>query len=151
MAGGEALTLRWRRERPSVSSSTVDGGEDLRTSSSGMISVGTITLDLPGRRALIDGWDLHLPAWEAALLMLLMRNAGRVLTTVELAQQVDGSYSTDPRRAVRRAQRSMRRLRRRLLVNPIAPTLIERVGSDGFRFLVIDVADQGHSSGGGER
>ena len=77
--------------------------------------------------------------------MLLMSNTGRVLTTAELAQQVDGSYRTNPRRTVRRTQRSMRRLRCRLLVSPVTPTLIERVGSEGFRFSVVDICDQGHA------
>ena len=83
--------------------------------------------------------------------MLLMRNTGRVLTTAELTQRVDGSYRTNPRRTVRRTQRSMRRLRRRLLVSPVTPTLIERVGSEGFRFSVVDVCDQGHAVHGDER
>ena len=68
--------------------------------------------------------------------MVLMRNAGRVLTTVELAQATD-SDSTEPAHAVRRTRRFMRRLRRRLTVHPLTPVLIERVG-DGFRFTFID-------------
>jgi DNA-binding response OmpR family regulator len=96
-----------------------------------------VDLDLHGRRVLIDGWCVHLPAREAALLMVLMRNAGRVLTATELAQATD-SDATEPAHAVRRTRRFMRRLRRRLTVNPLTPVLIERVGADGFRFTFID-------------
>ena len=128
--------MRWRLERRSVPSSATDGPGDIRTPSSDAISVGMVALDPHHRRALVEGVCVHLPASEAALLMRLMRNAGRVLTTVELAQ-ADGSYRADPARAVRRTRRCMRRLCRRLVVSPVTPVLIERVGPDSFRFVLI--------------
>ena len=126
--------MRWRPGQPSAPS---DRREVEPIAASGIISVGPVDLDLHGRRVLIDGWCVHLPAREAALLMVLMRNAGRVLTTAELAQATD-SDSTEPAHAVRRTRRFMRRLRRRLTVQPLTPVLIERVGADGFRFTFID-------------
>ena len=128
--------MRWRPGQPSAPSAPPDRREVEPIAASGIISVGPVDLDLHGRRVLIDGWCVHLPAREAALLMVLMRNAGRVLTTAELAQATD-SDSTEPAHAVRRTRRFMRRLRRRLTVHPLTPVLIERVG-DGFRFTFID-------------
>jgi DNA-binding response OmpR family regulator len=128
--------MRWRPGRPSAPSAPSDRREVEPIAASGTLSVGPVDLDLHGRRVLIDGWCVHLPAREATLLMVLMRNAGRVLTTAELAQATN-SDSTEPAPAVRRTRRFMRRLRRRLTVHPLTPVLIERVGADGFRFTFI--------------
>jgi DNA-binding response OmpR family regulator len=99
------------------------------------ISIGSVTLDLRARRALVDGFTVHLPAREAALLMSLMGNAGRVLTIDELARAA-GLDRTDQART----RRYMERLRRRLIVHPIGPVLVERVGKGQYRFSLIGTA-----------
>ena len=54
------------------------------------LSLGNITLDPAGRRAYLDGAPLELPAKEFALLELLMRNAGRVISRAQLESALYG-------------------------------------------------------------
>ena len=44
-----------------------------------IMSVGPVTLDVAAQRVLINGWCVHLPAQEAALLGELMRQPGRAI------------------------------------------------------------------------
>ena len=129
--------MRWRPGWPAAPSIPAGYHELESVAAPGVISAGPVYLDLRRRRAFIDGWCVHLPASEVALLMLLMRNAGRVLTTAELALATN-SESTDPVRAIRHTLRLMRRLCRRLAVHPLCPVLIERVETVGFRFAIVE-------------
>jgi DNA-binding response OmpR family regulator len=59
------------------------------------LRVGAVTLDLRRRQALVDGDAVELSAREFAMLELLMRNAGQVLSREQLLSGVWG-YAHDP-------------------------------------------------------
>jgi two-component system KDP operon response regulator KdpE len=94
--------------------------------------VGPAALDRAGRRALIAGHVVHLPAQEAAILDQLMRHPGRVFAATELLAATGQSTEN-----AERLPRLMRRLTRRLEVCPLLPPLIERVEPTGYRFTTI--------------
>ena len=128
--------MKWKPQRPGAPgkfAGTLGSRVDVAPHA---VSVGPVLLDVRAQRVVINGWSVYLPAYEATLLMALMRNAGRVLSTTELAQAI----GTDPRdhaRGVRRIERLARRLGRRLLVHPSTPRLVERVGRAGYRFTLV--------------
>lgn len=55
-----------------------------------MLSVGPVALDPAGRRAYLDGAPLDLPAKEFAILELLLRNAGKVISRAQLESALYG-------------------------------------------------------------
>lgn len=55
-----------------------------------MLSVGGIELDPAGRRAYRDGTAVELPAKEFAILELLLRNAGKVISRGQLEAALYG-------------------------------------------------------------
>jgi DNA-binding response OmpR family regulator len=59
------------------------------------LRVGAVVLDLRRREALVDGACVELSAREFAMLELLMRNAGQVLSREQLLSGVWG-YAHDP-------------------------------------------------------
>jgi DNA-binding response OmpR family regulator len=93
--------------------------------------VGPVALDRAARRATVSGQVVHLPAQEAALLEVLMRHPGRVLSPAELLAAPDAEGAT-------RLATLARRLSRRLAVSPLLPPLIELVGPAGYRFTIVD-------------
>lgn len=132
--------MSWSPKRPSAQArgaSVATGSEVGPIDALAAISVGPVVLDGRSRRVFINGWGVLLPAQEVALLMVLMRNPGRVLTVAELAR-AGGLDRTDPARAARRTRQLVRRLRRRLIVHPLTPVLVERIGTVGFRFSLIE-------------
>ncbi len=56
----------------------------------GAITVGTLTVDVPGRRALVTGHEIDLTKREFELLAMLARNQGVVLTRERLLELVWG-------------------------------------------------------------
>ncbi|GAA4489218.1 two-component system response regulator PrrA [Rhodococcus olei] len=56
----------------------------------GGITVGRLTVDVPGRRALLDGYEIELTKREFELLATLARNQGVVLTRERLLELVWG-------------------------------------------------------------
>lgn len=100
------------------------------------LSVGSVALDVVGRRVMIEGFVVHLAAREAAILEVLMRQAGRVVSPREL----DAAIGQRPNRDDHLAQ-CVRRLRRRLMVTPLLPPLIETVDGAGYRYTVIECSD----------
>jgi DNA-binding response OmpR family regulator len=50
--------------------------------------VGPAALDVSARRVIIEGFIVHLPAQEAAILEVLMRHAGRVVPPRELCTAI---------------------------------------------------------------
>jgi DNA-binding response OmpR family regulator len=91
------------------------------------IVVGDVALDPATGSVAVGGWLVRAPDREAQLMEQLMRHPGRVLATEALAC----SLQVDPECVGRLA----RRLRRRLMVDPLRPPLIEVVPSSGYRFL----------------
>lgn len=95
-----------------------------------VIQATGVTLDVPRRRAQVDGYLVHLPAREAALLSVLLTHAGQIVYRPALADaagDIDHSHHRD-------LDRLMRRLRRRIQPSPLSPARIHRVGDTGYLF-----------------
>lgn len=93
------------------------------------LTVAGVALDSVHRRALVDGYVVHLPDSEVALLQLLMRRAGRRVHRCELeraaqVEDVDGAL-----------ERCIRRLNRRLQPSPLSPRRIQVAEGFGYRFV----------------
>lgn len=69
------------------------------TEKSTLLTVGDLELDLLARSAKRDGHTIELHAKEFALLEVLMRNAGRIVTKTMLLEQV-WDFNFDPRTTV---------------------------------------------------
>jgi DNA-binding response OmpR family regulator len=95
-----------------------------------VLIVGPAALDVIGRRVIIEGHMVHLPAREAAILEVLMRHAGRVVSPRELCAAIG-----QRRNRKDHVTRWVRRLTRRLMINPLLPPLIESVHNAGYRYL----------------
>lgn len=91
---------------------------------------GGLVLDLAARRASRDGRTIELSAREFALLAYLMRNAGQVLSRVQILAAV-WEYDFDPQSNV--VDVYVRYLRNKVDV-PGEPSLIETVRGSGYRF-----------------
>lgn len=87
-----------------------------------------IALDLPRRRALVDGYLVQLPAREAALLGVLLAHAGQVLYYPTLAAATGTTDQTHHQDL----DRLIHRLQRRLQPSPLSPTRIHRIGHTGY-------------------
>ncbi|MEP6297714.1 MAG: winged helix-turn-helix domain-containing protein, partial [Ilumatobacter sp.] len=59
-------------------------------SRSDVIAVGSLSIDLAGHTAMVDGRSIDLSSREFALLEVLARHAGRVLSQTQLLDQVWG-------------------------------------------------------------
>jgi DNA-binding response OmpR family regulator len=99
--------------------------------------VGPVALDVVGCRVVVEGCVVHLPAREAAILEVLMRNPGRVVSVSELCgvigeQQDRGEY----------VKWWVRRLARRLVVSPLLAPLIESVENAGYRYTWIGLPEE---------
>ena len=92
--------------------------------------VGPAALDVIGRRVIIEGSIVHLPAREATILEVLMRHAGRVVSARELCAAIGQQPNREDH-----VTRYVRRLTRRLMINPLLPPLIESVDNGGYRYL----------------
>ena len=95
-----------------------------------LIEADGVLLDVPRRRADVDGYLLHLPARETALLSLLMARAGQVVHRAALA----AAAGTTDQAHHRTLDRMVRRLRRRLQPSPLSPDRLHRVGDTGYLF-----------------
>jgi DNA-binding response OmpR family regulator len=92
--------------------------------------VGPAALDVVGRRVIIEGYIVHLPARETAILEVLMRHSGRVVSPSELCAAIGQRPNRDHQVA-----RWVRRLTRRLMINPLLAPVIESVESVGYRYI----------------
>ena len=91
--------------------------------------VRRLELDMPRRQATIRGKKLHLTPIEYGILVMLMRNAGKVVTHDDLVQGVWGdAYNEDY--SVLRVNIS--RLRQKLEDDPRRPTYIVTVPGQGY-------------------
>lgn len=95
-----------------------------------VIQADGVTLDMPRRRAQVDGYLVHLPARETAVLALLLAHAGQVLHRSALAAaagDIDQAHHRD-------LDRLMHRLHRRIQPSPLSPARIHRIGDTGYLF-----------------
>lgn len=102
----------------------------------GTADVGPAALDVVGRRVIIQGHIVHLPARDAAILEVLMHYAGRVVSPRELCAAIGQRPNRDDHVA-----RWVRRLTRRLMINPLLAPLIESVDSVGYRYIPTERSD----------
>lgn len=94
-----------------------------------LIEVGSLRIDTAAHLATVDGHELELRPKEFALLTLLARNAGKVLTHRVLLDQVWG-----PDQAMDTLRTHISLLRRKLDARPGGPTLATEPGV-GYRLL----------------
>jgi DNA-binding response OmpR family regulator len=95
-----------------------------------VIQAEGILLDVPRRRALIDGYLVHLPAREAAVLAVLMAHAGQIVHRAALADAAGGNDQPDHPDL----DRLMQRLRRRTEPSPLSPARLHHVSDTGYLF-----------------
>lgn len=84
---------------------------------------------------LVDGHLVHLPGIEVQLLEILVAQPGRVVAL----DAVVAGLGISAARAIRVA----RRLRRRLLVSPLYPPLIEIIPRAGIRYMITPDTNEG--------
>ena len=94
-----------------------------------LLQVGLLRIDLASREAMVVDRPLDLTPKEFALLTLLARNAGRVLTHRSILDQIWG-----PGQALDTLRTHVSQLRRKLAEQPGAPVLLTAPGV-GYRLL----------------
>jgi two-component system KDP operon response regulator KdpE len=99
----------------------------------GVLTVGTLRLDPGGHEATLDGRPLVLTRKEFALLELLVRNLGRVLTHKTLLAQIWGDGEHD----VATLRTHVNQLRRKLADGRGAPQLVT---DPGIGYRLVDAA-----------
>jgi two-component system response regulator RegX3 len=96
----------------------------------GILSVGPVKMDVERHQVTLDGKVTSLPLKEFELLEFLMRNAGRVLTRMQLIDRVWGSdYVGD----TKTLDVHIKRLRAKIETDPANPTLIQTVRGLGYK------------------
>ena len=97
---------------------------------SGSLTVGPIQLDVERHSVTINGKPVALPLKEFELLEFLMRNAGRVLTRMQLIDRVWGSdYVGD----TKTLDVHIKRLRAKVESDPANPKIIQTVRGLGYK------------------
>jgi two-component system response regulator RegX3 len=97
----------------------------------GAIEVGDVTVDVDRRIVLVRGTEVQLRRKEFDLLLLLVENAGRVLTRDTL---IDRVWGTDYVGDTKTLDVHIKRLRAHLEADRGTPTLITTVRGVGYRF-----------------
>ena len=114
------------RIRAVLRRNTSDGVE----SEPGVMTVGGIRMDIDRHQVSVNGIPVSLPLKEFELLEFLMRNAGRVLTRMQLIDRVWGSdYVGD----TKTLDVHIKRLRAKIETDPANPTLIQTVRGLGYK------------------
>ena len=107
-----------------------------------LIQVGLLRIDLGSHEAVLVDQPLELTPKEFALLTLLARNAGRVLTHRMILDQVWG-----PDQALDTLRTHVSQLRRKLGDSPLTPKVVTAPGV-GYRLLA-EPGNEAHGLGGG--
>ncbi|MFM8844179.1 MAG: response regulator [Actinomycetota bacterium] len=96
----------------------------------GVMTVSGIRMDIDRHQVSVNGIAVSLPLKEFELLEFLMRNAGRVLTRMQLIDRVWGSdYVGD----TKTLDVHIKRLRAKIETDPANPTLIQTVRGLGYK------------------
>ncbi len=106
-------------------------GEPVKTNNSGPIEVSGVRVDRERHEVWVRGEDVQLPPKEFALLDLLVRNAGRVLTRDVL---IDRIWGTDYVGDTKTLDVHIKRLRGKVEREPHDPQLIYTVRGVGYKF-----------------
>jgi two-component system response regulator RegX3 len=106
-----------------------NGGEGV-VMDAGVMTVHGIRMDIDRHQVSINGIPASLPLKEFELLEFLMRNAGRVLTRMQLIDRVWGSdYVGD----TKTLDVHIKRLRAKIEDDPANPTIIQTVRGLGYK------------------
>jgi two-component system response regulator RegX3 len=106
-----------------------NSGEDVQ-SDVGVMTVNGVRMDIDRHQVSVNGSSVSLPLKEFELLEFLMRNAGRVLTRMQLIDRVWGSdYVGD----TKTLDVHIKRLRAKIENDPANPTLIQTVRGLGYK------------------
>jgi len=104
-------------------------GEDVEATP-GVLVVGEVRMDIDRHQVSVSGAPVSLPLKEFELLEFLMRNAGRVLTRMQLIDRVWGSdYVGD----TKTLDVHIKRLRAKIEPDAANPTLIQTVRGLGYK------------------
>ena len=104
-------------------------GEDVEATP-GVLVVGEVRMDIDRHQVSVNGAPVSLPLKEFELLEFLMRNAGRVLTRMQLIDRVWGSdYVGD----TKTLDVHIKRLRAKIESDPANPTLIQTARGLGYK------------------
>ena len=96
----------------------------------GVMTVGPVRMDIERHQVSVNGIPTSLPLKEFELLEFLMRNAGRVLTRIQLIDRVWGSdYVGD----TKTLDVHIKRLRAKIENDPANPMLIQTVRGLGYK------------------
>jgi two-component system response regulator RegX3 len=96
----------------------------------GVLTVGPVRLDIDRHIITVNGLPISLPLKEFELLEFLMRNAGRVLTRIQLIDRVWGSdYVGD----TKTLDVHIKRLRAKIEKDPANPEFIQTVRGMGYK------------------
>jgi two-component system response regulator RegX3 len=105
-------------------------GSESTSVESGVITVQGIRMDIDRHQVSINGIPVSLPLKEFELLEFLMRNAGRVLTRIQLIDRVWGSdYVGD----TKTLDVHIKRIRAKIEVDPANPKIIQTVRGLGYK------------------
>ena len=96
-----------------------------------LLTIGSITLDLDGRNAIVSGNTVALTAKEFDVVEFLMRNANRVYSREAL---LDTIWAYEYRSDIRTVDVHIRRLREKLEDNPAEPKYIMTKWGVGYYF-----------------
>jgi two-component system response regulator RegX3 len=96
----------------------------------GVMTVSGVRMDIDRHQVSVNGIPVSLPLKEFELLEFLMRNAGRVLTRMQLIDRVWGSdYVGD----TKTLDVHIKRIRAKIEADPANPTLIQTVRGLGYK------------------
>jgi two-component system response regulator RegX3 len=105
-------------------------GSESTSVESGVITVQGIRMDIDRHQVSVNGIPASLPLKEFELLEFLMRNAGRVLTRIQLIDRVWGSdYVGD----TKTLDVHIKRIRAKIEVDPANPKIIQTVRGLGYK------------------
>lgn len=105
-------------------------GSDTNIGSNGVLTVQGIRMDIERHQVSINGKPVSLPLKEFELLEFLMRNAGRVLTRIQLIDRVWGSdYVGD----TKTLDVHIKRIRAKIESDPANPKIIQTVRGLGYK------------------
>ena len=96
-----------------------------------LLTIGSITLDLDGRNAIVSGNTVALTAKEFDVVEFLMRNANRVYSREAL---LDTIWAYEYRSDIRTVDVHIRRLREKLEENPAEPNYLMTQWGVGYYF-----------------
>jgi two-component system response regulator RegX3 len=99
----------------------------------GVLEVGGVRVDPDRHRVFVRGQEVHLRRKEFELLVLLVENAGRVLTRDTL---IDRVWGTDYVGDTKTLDVHIKRLRTHIEADPSSPTIITTVRGVGYRFEI---------------